>query len=154
MLVCLSMFCLLSKSQNINTKDSLPVLKVENEQLLVILDSLIEHDKRCDFYDSNLVYIVHIQPTEYITLIQFTSSHKLIRTGNETGCFTKKNHVVIVRGSYDVTLFKKTRCKKAFNYYQPSDGVDSNGTVIIDIYEDDSYTQWDYKYAKNNFTKI
>ncbi len=154
LLVCLSMFCLLSKSQNINTKDSLPVLKVKNEQLLVILDSLIEHDKRCDFYDSNLVYIVHIQPTEYTTLIQFTSSHKLIRTDNETGCFTKKNHIVIVRGPYDVTLFKKTRCKKAFNYYQPSDGVDSNGTVIIDIYEDDSYTQWDYKYVKNNFTKI
>lgn len=94
-------------------------------------------------------------------LFDFTSGpgfgeyyNKLISTGNETGCFTKKNHVVIVRGSYDVTLFKKTRCKKAFNYYQPSDGVDSNGTVIIDIYEHDSYTQWDYKYAKNNFTKI
>ena len=154
LLACLSMFSLLSKSQDFNTSDSLPVLKIANEQLLVILDSLIEYDKRCDFYDSNLVYIVHIQPTEYTTLIQFTSSHKLIKTGNETGCLAKKGHFIVVRGISDDTHFEKTRCKKIFNYYQPSDGIDSNGTVIIDIYEDDSYTQWDYKYNKGSFTKI
>ena len=54
LLACLGMFSLLSKSQDFNTSDSLPVLKIANEQLLVIIDSLIEYDKRCDFYDSNL----------------------------------------------------------------------------------------------------
>ena len=154
LLACLSILGILSKSQNLNTKDSLPVLRIENKKLLIILDSLIEFDRKCDFYDSNLVYIVHIQSAGNKSLIQFTSTHKLIRKGTEIGCFFIKGHNVLVRGTYNDTLFKKTRCKKRLNYYQPSDIIEPNRTVTIDIYEDDSYTQWDYKYYNGSFTKI
>ena len=129
-----------------DTKDSLQILKVKNKQVLNILDSLIEHDKSCDFYDTNLVYTVYIQPTPHYGkyLISFSSSHKITKWGNEVGCFVTNQHVVIVHGVFNKALFKKTSYKKMFSFYQPQDGVDSNGNIIIDIYEDDTYTQWDY----------
>jgi hypothetical protein len=154
LLACLSLFCLLANSQNEYSSVSLPVLKIENEQLLEIIDSLIENDKLYDFYDSSLVYIVNIQHAKYTTLVQFTSSHKLTYFGNESGCFISKGHLVIVRGFFDDTLFNETKDRKMFNYFQPSSGEDSLGMVKIDIYEDDSYTQWLYKYDAGHFIKL
>ncbi len=143
--LALVLICLIANAQN-DKNDSLQVLKVENKQLLIILDSLIENDKSCDFYDTNLVYTVHIQPTPYYGkyLVSFSSSHKITQLGDEVGCFVTKQHIVIVNGVFNKALFRKTSYKKMFSFYQPQNGVDSNGNIIIDIYEDDTYTQWDY----------
>lgn len=143
------------KSKNIEINDSLAVLKVENNELLNIVDSLLEHEKTMEYYDSNLVFYVDILHRKGITLLSIGSFHKIIKTGNEIGCFTVKNHFFIVSSNYETKLFKRTKCKRKFNFYQSQERInDSSGDVIIDIYEDDSYTQWNYRLINEKFNKI
>jgi hypothetical protein len=52
-------------------------------------------------------------------------------------------------------LFERTKDTIKFDFYQPQEEIyDSSGYVIIDIYEDDRYTQWNYILLNGNFIKI
>jgi len=156
LILCLSFWCLMARSQNVRNQfeESLPVLNIVNDRLYNILDSLIINDRKCDFYDSNLVYTIHIKKEKYFDLIQFSSNHKLIKLGKELGCFTYNNHTVLVSGDNNEKLFRITKRKVYFKYYKPSGGIDARGNVIIDIYEDDTNTQWNYKYVAGALIKL
>lgn len=134
------------KSENIKTNDSLVVLKIVNTELQTIVDSLSIHEEDMNYYDSSLVFYIDVQHREGITLLSVGSFHKIMKSGSEAGCFMVKNHFFIVTSNYETNLFKKTKYKKKYSFYEPSERTeDDSGDIVIDIYEDDSYTQWNYR---------
>ncbi|HPZ35818.1 MAG TPA: hypothetical protein PL038_01240 [Bacteroidales bacterium] len=146
---------MVAKSENIGINDSLPILKVENNELLNIIDSFLEHEKLMEYYDSNLVFYIDILNRNGFTLVSFNSNDKFIKIGNEIGCFMFKDHFFIVSSNIETNLFERTKDKIKFDFYQPQEEIyDSSGYVIIDIYEDDRYTQWNYLLLNGNFIKI
>ena len=152
-LVCFNV--MIVKSENIKTNDSLIVLKIVNAELKTIIDSLLIHEKEMGYYDSNLVFYIDVQNRNSVTLVSIGSFHKIMKTGNEIGCFTVDNHIFIVTGKHESILFKKTRCKKRIDFYVPLEETENDSeNIIIDIYEDDFYTQWDYRLVKGELKKI
>ena len=156
LLICFVCFnIMVAKSENIGINDSLPILKVENNELLNIIDSFLEHEKLMEYYDSNLVFYIDILNRNGFTLVSFNSNDKFIKIGNEIGCFMFKDHFFIVSSNIETNLFERTKDKIKFDFYQPQEEIyDSSGYVIIDIYEDDRYTQWNYLLLNGNFIKI
>lgn len=156
LLICFVCFNIMfAKSENIGINDSLPILKVENNELLNIIDSLLEHEKSMEYYDSNLVFYIDILNRNGITLVSIGSYHIVTKIGTEIGCFTFKNNFFIVTSNIETNLFERTKDKIKFDFYQPQEEIyDSSGYVIIDIYEDDRYTQWNYILLNGNFIKI
>jgi len=152
--ICFSVY-VFEESANVEKNDFLPVLKIENVELRTIVDSLVEHEKEMDYYDSNLVFYIDIQHRKSITLLSTGSFHEITKSGNEIGCFTIKNHLFIVSSNCETGLFKKTKCKKKIDFYRPTEKEDDTlNDVAIEIYEDDSYTQWNYRLLDGKLIKL
>lgn len=145
-LVCLVCFNIMSvKSENIKTNDTLVVLMVVNTDLKKVVDSLLTHEKNMDYYNSSLVFYIDVLHRESITILSIGSFHNAMKSGNEIGCFKVDNHFFIVSCNYETSLFKRTKCKIRFDFYKPLEEIEDDlEYIIIDIYEDDSYTQWNY----------
>lgn len=156
LIICFVCFnIMVAKSENIVINDSLPILKLENNELLNIIDSFLEHEKLMEYYDSNLVFHINILNRNGITLVSISSTDIFIKIGTEIGCFTFKNNFFIVTSNHETNLFERTKDKIKFDFYQPQEEIyDSSGYVIIEIYEDDSHTQWNYILLNGNFIKI
>lgn len=156
-LVFLSIVCfsVSEKFENIETKDFLTILKINNSELRIIVDSLVKHERAMDYYDSNLIFFIDIQHTSSVTLLSIGSSHKIMKSGNEIGCFKIKNHTFVVSSNYETDLFKKTKWKKKFVFYKPVEEVNDTLEIIsIEIFEDDSYTQWNYWLRDGKIVRI
>jgi len=155
--ILLLAFCInimIAKSENVNTSDSLIVLKVENIELKKIVDSLVEYEKTMEYYDSNLVFYIDIQYRQSIVLVSLGSFHDILKSGNEIGCFNEKKHIFIVSSNYETNFFKITKSKKWFEFYRPLEGIEkSSEDIVIDVYEDDSYTQWNYRLIGDDLKK-
>lgn len=152
-LVCLNV--MIAKSEDVETKDTLAVLKIVNTELQTIVDSLFIYEKNMDYYDSSLVFYIDVQHRNDITLLSVGSFHKILKSGNEIGCLTIKNHIFIVSSNCETNLFKKTGCKKRYDFYEPLEqNEDGSEGIVIDIYEDDSYTQWNYRLINGKLIKV
>lgn len=157
-LICLVCFdALYAKSKNVETTDNLPVLEIVNTELQAIVDSLLEHEKNMDYYNSNLVFYINVQHQEDLILLSIGSTDKKMKLGNEIGCITIKKHIFIVSGYYETNLFKKTKRKKRYNFYVPMEQQTKNNCkdkIEIDVFEDDSYTQLNYWLVNGKLIKI
>jgi hypothetical protein len=147
-IVILCFCCITLRSKDTCKKDTLIALQINNMRLLSVLDSVINFEKRCDYYKPDLLFFIHIYSAYNSSWIQVGSyGFELMNLGKHNlGFFIYKNHFFLVTGQFwDETLFSKTKEKKAVKYYEPrTDGV-------IDVYEDDSFTFWIYKYVNEGF---
>lgn len=141
---------------NIHKDSQLSTLKINNAEFMTILDSLLKHEKSLDYYSDSLLFSIHVQKNNDITLIQVGSiGNRIIKRGDELGCFIYKEHFFIVTGgSIEETIFEITDKKENVSYYLPKDSIDSSGVVYIDVYEDDTYTYWNYRYYEGHFYKL
>lgn len=139
-----------SFAQGEPSKNYLHLLLVENKELTFIADSILNYEKNCDYYSSELLYAIHIQEyTGFSTLTIGAVGFKTIQIGNELGYFNHRGHIFIVYGCYlDNTLFIKSGKKKYFNYFRPAN---RDSEMIIFNIEDDSFSFWIYKYIEGNF---
>lgn len=139
-----------------NRSDELPIFKIKNKELPILLDSLIEHEKKMSYYNEKLLFTIHIQKRGDVSLVQIGSiGNRKIKRDDELGCFNYKGYFFILSGNVvEKTIFEKTKKTEKINYYIPKDGIDSTGTVYIDVYEDDIYTYWNYKYYNKHFYKL
>ena len=152
-LFCFSIF--IAKSDNHRKEDTLVVLKIVNTKFQTIIDNLLIHEKKMDYYNSDLVFYIDVQHRKGITLLSVGSTNKIMKSGYEIGCLTIKGKFFIVSSNCETNLFKNTQFKMKYNFYIPIESrkIDSEG-VIIDIYEDDSYTQWNYRLKNGKLIKI
>lgn len=137
--------------------DTLSELEIINSDLSNIIDSLISFEEGQDYFDSSLSFFIDIQNADSIMVLQIGScSPKILKRGNELGFTLYKSKFIIVRGSeVDKSIFRITERKQVYSFYVSSEEYDQeSGEVLIDIYEDDMYTNWVYKFSNGHFLKL
>jgi hypothetical protein len=78
------------------------------------------------------------------------------KIGRPFGCFFSQGHLFIVSGSnYIGDLFRNTRYYRKVNYIEDDDAYDpSTGKIIIESYEDDSWSNWHYILKEDKFILV
>lgn len=126
------------------------VLKITNENLLPILDSIIQHEKKCVYYSSDLVFSIDRQAVnDSIAEFEIGGIGSLLVDLGEDyykGCFEYEGHWFLVTGKeLDKTVFANADYKKEFVFYKTGWVTDEGEIVLID-FEDDRYSYWIYHY--------
>lgn len=126
----------------------------ENKEFCEILDSIISHERQCTYYSDNLLFAIDVkkQETNYFIFIESLQDSNLVLGLSPYGYFYYEDHLVIVSGYYTEELFSKSQDKRKFNYveYDP-DFQEEGSEKIINVFNDDSFSQWQYWYVKNKF---
>jgi hypothetical protein len=157
LLKILMMFVLCLNSLNMiaqqkEKKINLLHLSIEDQFFSIILDSVILHEKKCSYYDYKLLFSINTQKIDEQFLISIESQLdiNLLLPLSAYGYFYHQNHLFIVHGDYCEDLFSTCGEKKAFKYldYNPAD---FQKTGILYIFNDDSFSQWQYWYINNEF---
>jgi hypothetical protein len=145
-------FSLTTLAENKSAKDCLSLLQIKNEKFTLIIDSIIVHEMNCDYYRPSLIFSIHLQVIDGTHILQIESiGFEKVRIGGEQGYFEYREHLFFVSGAYlEETLFLKTDKKKSFTYYQPYNCEESD-ELILDIFEDDSFSFWTYEYIDGDF---
>ncbi|MDD3629763.1 MAG: hypothetical protein PHF55_01865 [Bacteroidales bacterium] len=147
-------------SQYIEKQIDLYHLSFENNNITTILDSIILHEKKCNYYDCNLLFSFDIQKFEdnYILIvIESNNSIDLLLSLDPYGFFYYKNHMFIVDGDRLEELFSICGQKVSFKYLE--EDLDyilkrtDDKNIITEIYfiTDDSFSQWSYLYLNGEF---
>ncbi len=147
-------------AQYIEKQIDLYHLSIENNNLTTILDSIILHEKKCNYYDCNLLFSFDIQKFEgnYILIvIESNNSIDLLLSLDPYGFFYYKNHMFIVDGDRLEELFSICGQKVSFKYLE--EDLDyilkrtDDKNIITEIYfiTDDSFSQWSYLYLNGEF---
>ena len=147
-------------AQYIEKQIDLYHLSFENNNLTTILDSIILHEKKCNYYDCNLLFSFRIQKFEdndILIVIQSNNSIDLLLGIDPYGFFYYKNHMFIVFGDSLQELFSICGQKVSFKYLE--EDLDyilkrtDDKNIITEIYFiiDDSFSQWSYQYLNGEF---
>ena len=148
------MSCMNNKS--LDDKNRIYKLVLESDELSIVIDSLITHEKQMNYYSSDLLFTVHIQKHQEVTLIQVGSLGKCrVNIGNELGWFYRNDNLFIVSGDcLDQTLFKPTEVEIDQDIYNHIFCHESEEIGIIEVYENDEFTYWDFIYRNGKFVPI
>lgn len=125
-------------------KTTRTVLVVKDSILISIIDSLINFEKRCDYFNNSLRFSIFLNMDSTIQ-ISSISDRTIEVLG--LGCFTYRGHLFLVGGKIlNANLFSITNRRKTITYYKPPKEEIQP--------EDDSYTEWIYKYSHGKFIFI
>lgn len=148
-------------AQYIEKQIDLYHLSFENNNLTTILDSIILHEKKCNYYDCNLLFSFDIQKfyDNYISIvIQSNNRIDLLLGLDPYGFFYYKNHMFIVDGDSLEELFSICGQKVSFKYkdldyiIKPNTNQKHDKKIITEIFIlDDSFSQWSYLYLNGEF---
>jgi hypothetical protein len=131
---------------------SVDVIKISNKALYVILDSIIEHEKRCDYYSSNLLFDIMILDEK---ILIGSIGERIKKSKSIIGCFFYKNHLFFVDAKcLNKDLFYETEYKLQYPFTISQTRIDSKTKVMfIDTLDmqNDSYSYWTFIYKNNNF---
>jgi hypothetical protein len=135
-----------------NNTDSLDVLQIINNDLTIILDSIVAHETQCDYYSSNLLFVI----LQYDTFVLIEAKgEKITKNPNILGCLFHCGHLFFIVGNnLDEHLFEKTGQQKKYDFYISRSGEDpKTGIFYIDSVDmqDDSYSYWYYFYKDGEF---
>jgi hypothetical protein len=130
-----------------NCIDSINVLQVQNKDLVIILDSIINHENQCSYYSSELLIDIWINGK---TLTIGAIGERIRKDNSILGCLSYKKHLIFIHGkSIDKTLFEKTNKEIQYSFAVSKSGIDP-GTKIMYIdsmdIADSSYSYWIYEY--------
>jgi hypothetical protein len=141
---------------------SLPLVKPQNMELKMILDSIFYKEQKCDYYSDTLLLgiSVRLNPDDNSMFsVQFeteTRQSVMFRTGTHGALsyFKHEEHICLVYFNIPYELFECTDSVTTFHYryYNQANPnmLKKEEGVIVD-YEDDSYSQWIYYYYDNHF---
>ncbi len=130
-------------------------LEIQNRQLTPILDSIVNHEKKCDYYSCKLTFTINVKSSTFYPsfTIESISDRNLALSLEPYGYFYKKGHLFIVDGDMSNELFAKQEESKKFKFleYDTSfEEYDSEGRRILRVVTDDSFTMWEYQLASGN----
>lgn len=135
----------------------LHLLNIEEKNFLSILDSIILHEKKCDYFDGELLFDVLIKKFEnnyYLISIWSQTDINISLSFDLYGYFYYQNYLFVVQGEQCEDIFSICDTKRLFKYidYNHSDFQPKKGEkVMIYIYNDDSFSQWHYWYINGKF---
>lgn len=133
-------------------EDYLMVLKIRNNLLLNIIDSVVDFEKRCDHYSKDLLFFIRLNVIDSTVQIE---SYKHAVKSADLGCLMYQGHLFIVSGkSLDTNLFIKTEEKRKIDYFRSKTEDDSKIGKVTDVVGNDSFTIWWYKYIDGKFILI
>jgi len=146
-------FCMSLKAEKI---DSVAIVQIKNKNLLPILDSIVSYEKQLVYYTPKLYFSIRSRIIDD-TLIEFqiaSFGSILVEIGNNDrykGCFEHNGHWFFVTGQeFNESVFIKTNQKKAFMFRKPVEYT-SDGRMILNVIEDDRYSNWIYHYVNDDF---
>lgn len=133
-------------------------LAIETQSLSSILDSIVLHEKKCHYYDSKLFFIISIKRYEDKTFLSISSLKDinllLSFSSGSYGYFYHQNHLFIVKGDRCKDILSNHKEKRIFKYLEynyPDSLPKKEEKITIYIFNDDSFSQWDYRYVNRKF---
>lgn len=144
-------------AQKVSVKiDTVDIIYVKETRILSILDSLLQHEKYCDYYDPELILKIHIRRLNSDSLlVNFGSTLGLSTLGaNQVlGGFNWKGHYTEVTGNHWVdSFFNKTNKKREIERNEPIEYYDSQtGEKYLNYVGESKTTLWFYMYINNQF---
>jgi hypothetical protein len=141
---------------------SLPLVKSQNEELKMILDSIFYKEQKCDYYSDTLLLGISIRVNpgdNKMFSVQFeteTRKSVMFKTGSlgALSYFKHKDHICLVYFNMPCALFRYTDSVTTFHYQyynQPNPNKSTSEDLLIVDYEDDSFSQWVYYFYDNHF---
>jgi hypothetical protein len=143
-------------AENNTDSTAVEMLQIVNEELFVILDSIVDHEKQCDYYNPNLLFYIGIHDNWIYDkmLIIGSIGERIENSKSILGCFIYKNHLFFAEGKcLDDTLFKSTNQKMKYHFAISKSGIDpKTGIMFIDSMDmqDDFYSYWYYIFENGN----
>jgi hypothetical protein len=132
----------------------LKCLEVKNEGLSLVLDSILTNEKKCTYFNNKLIFVINVKKLGKNSLLQIESikDKNIAIDQNSYGYFNFKNHLFFVGGEFSYDLFTDSKKLKKFNYldYDPR-YQENNSNVVITVFTDDSFSQWEFIFVKGQF---
>ncbi len=142
-------------SQHVVKTSKLPILLITDTCLNSVLDSVVNFEKSCDYYNDSLFFTVDVRVIKEVYELQIGSSNNI----NEAldyfepiyGCLYYENHLFIIYNPASDKFFKRTEKTKKFKYIKYDKSYQKGDTLTLYYILDDSYTYWNYWYINNKF---
>jgi hypothetical protein len=136
----------LKASEVFLSSDSLEIVQIRNDKLMLVLDSILMYEKQCVYYTPELLFSIRSQNyNDTVTVLQIEAFGTLkLKNDRDKGCFEYGGHLFFVKGNGYNAIFKGTNKKKHIDYYIKEKNV-------IYPFEDDSHAIWIYCLYKNEF---
>lgn len=140
-------------AQHMEKYNELTRLKIADKDICPILDSIVSHEKECEYYSDSLMFSIHIRNSEnkFFISIESIMDSNIVQGLNPYGYFYFKDHLMFVDGETCQELFLKTKETKLFQYID-YDPAYQEKEEVIQVYTDDSYSQWLYWYINGKLT--
>lgn len=143
-------------SQHKEKQIELSHLRINGENIPAMLDAIVSHEKKCDYYEDKLVLSINIKKADdkYFISIQSQNDINLLLPLDSYGYIYHQNHLFIIQGDQCEVIFSSCGEKRTFSYidYNHIDfQVKKGRRKKIYVFNDDSFSQWHYWYTKNEF---
>jgi hypothetical protein len=126
--ICFLVFCITSAKIKYA---SLQIVKIRNNQIISILDSMIDCRKKCPLYaPSNLYFFIQKDSLSPKYTFEVDPSEMVSFLDNSSVCCIYRNHLVIIEKSVPHTFFITTSKTIQVKYYPD---------IIPSIYEPDCF---------------
>lgn len=143
------------RSDQVFSLRKIEVLRITNENLLPILDSIIRHERHCAYYSPDLFFAIDKRVlNDSVAEFEIVGIGSLLVDLGEDyykGCFEHKGHTFFVVGQdVDTTIFAETDEQKEFKLYKTGWVTDKGEIVLVD-FEDERFSYWIYHYTDGTF---
>jgi hypothetical protein len=139
-------------------------LKVKEMSIFPILDSIVEHEKKCSYYSSDLIFSISMRKFTdyfacpefydcYIMVIHAVPDRNLAFSLKRGGYFYYKNYLFVVDGKHFNVFFDTLPEHKSFIYYEFNMNKvthDKKGRMLLYVL-DDSPSNWEYIFYENKW---
>ena len=130
-------------------------IEVKRENFKSILNSLIQHEKICDYYSPDLLFVINIKKKSVHTsiLIESIDDKNIALDLKPYGYFYRGNHLFLVVGDKLDCLLSITEIKNEFEYLEYDifyEEYNDEGQRILRVILDDSFSQWEFSYSGKN----
>lgn len=159
-IILISLYCLNTidiAAQYKEKQIELERLKINKDAFLDVIDEIIIHEKRCNYYNCNLLFSINIKKgkNNFILSIESGRDINLLLPLNSYGYFYCQNHLFIVQGVKCKDIFLNLGTIKSFKYLDYNNRSDFKGKREkgrkISVYNNDSFSQWHYRYIDDKF---
>jgi hypothetical protein len=152
MIFTISLYSHTLLSQHIEKSNVLTHLTIVDSNICIVLDSIVENEKKCEYYNEKLIFVFDIKKSkdEYHLTIESVNDSNIIQGLEPYGYFYFDNHLVIIDGDICKKIFSSTKRTRKFRYIEYDLSYQEDDKKVIYYFNDDSYSNWHYLYTNGN----
>lgn len=139
-------------SQHIEKYNILTHLTIADSNICIVLDSIVENEKKCEYYNDKLIFAFDIKKYkgEYYLTIESVNDSNIVQALEPYGYFYYDSHLVLINGDTCKKIFSTTKHQRKFKYFEYELNYQKDDKKVIYYFNDDSYSNWHYLYTKGN----